>query len=136
MHANDYDEVTALWRRSGGVGLRPDETREWFLRYLARNPGSSWTAHIDGRLAGAVLGGHDGRRGYLYHLAVADEARRRGIGRALVGAAVESLAAEGIARVTIFVYGDNAAGKDFWHRLGWGSRLDLEVLQYDLAPPA
>ena len=133
MRADDYDDVTALWRRSNGVGVRPDETREWFRRYLARNSGLSWTARIEERIAGAVLGGHDGRRGYLYHLAVAEEAQRRGIGGALVRATLASLADDGITRATIFVYGDNGAGKDFWRSLGWSSRLDLEVLQYDLA---
>lgn len=136
LHAGEYDEVIALWRQSTGVGLRPDETRQWFVHYLARNPGLSWAARVEGRLVGAVLCGHDGRRGYLYHLAVADEARRQGIGRALVRAAVASLTAEGITRATIFVYGDNAAGKAFWHHAGWGSRVDLDVLQYDLPLPA
>jgi ribosomal protein S18 acetylase RimI-like enzyme len=135
MRADDFDDVTALWRHSSGVGVRPDETREWFLRYLARNPGLSWTARIESSLAGAVLCGHDGRRGYLYHLAVAEGARRRGIGRALVRAAIASLADEGISRATIFVYADNDSAQDFWRSLGWGSRLDLAVLQYDLLPP-
>jgi ribosomal protein S18 acetylase RimI-like enzyme len=134
MHCDDYDDVTALWRLASGVGVRPDETREWFLRYLARNPALSWTARVESRIVGGVLCGHDGRRGYLYHLAVAEETRRRGIGRALVSAALTSLANEGIARATIFVYADNDSGKHFWRSLGWGARQDLDVLQFDLAP--
>ncbi len=132
MRDEDFDEVTDLWRRTNGVGLRPDETRAWFQRYLARNPGTSWIVRRGPRLVGAVLCGHDGRRGYLYHLAVADDERRQGIGRSLVNAALASLAKETITRATIFVFADNEAGKSFWASQSWQERLDLRVIQKTL----
>jgi hypothetical protein len=68
----DYDTVLALWRSCEGIGLSDSDTREAIATYLARNPGLSLVAtDADGVIVGAVLGGHDGRRGYLHHLAVA-----------------------------------------------------------------
>lgn len=71
--------------------------------------------------------GQDGRRGYLYHLAVAELWQRLGIGWALVDAALEELAAIGIARSHVMVLADNAEARAFWERLGWRERRDLVV---------
>ncbi len=80
---SDYEEAIALWQRTEGVTLRSADSSEAVLRYLKRNPGSSFVAREHDTLVAAVLGGHDGRRGYLHHLAVAPTHRGRGIGRAL-----------------------------------------------------
>ena len=85
MHMEDYDAVYALWLESTGMGLNDyDDSREGIGRYLRRNPESCFVAEDDGAIVGAVLAGHDGRRGHLNHLAVAPERRRQGLGRALV----------------------------------------------------
>lgn len=133
MRPDDYDGVVALWQQSEGVGQSPGETREWLASYLDRNPGLSRVARHERRLVGAVLCGHDGRRGYLYHLAVAPAQRGRGVGRALVEDCLSRLAALGIARATVCVFGHNEAGLAFWRRLGWRPREDLNVLQQDLS---
>jgi GNAT superfamily N-acetyltransferase len=86
MQPDDYDAVLALWQRCEGVGLTPSDSREAVRAYLIRNPGLSFVARQDGKIVGAVLCGHDGRRGYLYHLAVAPENRHQGLGRAIVDA--------------------------------------------------
>ncbi len=77
------DEVLALWQATEGVGLSEGDTKDELAAYLLRNPGLSLVACRDGRIVGAVLCGHDGRRGCLYHLAVAIPHRHLGIGRAL-----------------------------------------------------
>ena len=129
MQAADFDAVEKLWHDSDGVGLRGEETREWLARYLDRNPGMSWVARDDARIVGAVLGGHDGRRGYLYHLAVDADRRRQGIGRALVAASLAAMAKHGIVRATVFVYDDNLEALDFWRTAGWHDRVDLRMMQ-------
>lgn len=129
MTAADLDEVLALWKGTEGVGLHASDSPENIRLYLERNPGMSLTARIDGMLAAAVMCGHDGRRGALYHLAVAPEHRRRGLGSQLVERCLTSLAAEGILRCNIVVYADNATGERFWTRQGWNVRRDLKVLQ-------
>lgn len=126
----DYDEVRALWERSTGIGLNESDTREAIGSFLERNPGLSRVALApDGTIAGAVLSGHDGRRGYLHHLAVDEAHRRRGLGRRLVGQALRDLRALGIPKTNIYLFADNAEGRAFWLREGWAMRDDLLVLQ-------
>jgi len=119
MTLDDYDELLPLWRAAEGVYIGEADTREGVGRYLERNPGLSLVARAGERLVGAVLCGHDGRRGLLHHLAVAPEWRRRGIARALVERCHESFKALGIPRCYIFVMTDNESGRKFWESLGW-----------------
>ena len=133
MCGDDYDEVLALWQRCEGVGLSPSDSREGVRSFLLRNPGLSLVARQDERIVGAVLCGHDGRRGYLYHLAVDSPWRRQGLGQALVEACLSRLAAAGILKATIVVFTHNQDGQRFWSRLGWKQRADLVVLQQEPA---
>jgi putative acetyltransferase len=126
----DYDTVLALWRSCEGIGLSESDTREAIAAYLVRNPGLSLVAtEADGVIVGAVLGGHDGRRGYLHHLAVVPAHRGQGLGRRLVEESLARLRQLGIEKCNIFLYADNAAGRAFWLREGWSSREDLVVVQ-------
>jgi ribosomal protein S18 acetylase RimI-like enzyme len=134
MSIDDYDAVRALWEQSEGVGLTPSDAQPAVEAYLKRNAGLSLVAREETRIVAAILCGHDGRRGYLYHLAVTPEYRRRGIGRSLVDACLTRLAAEGIHKCTIFVYGRNQSGQEFWRQTGWKDRADLVVLQRELGP--
>ncbi|MGA2444795.1 MAG: GNAT family N-acetyltransferase [Opitutaceae bacterium] len=136
MTLADYDEVVALWRATEGIGLNESDERAAIGAYLARNPGMSFVAVAGGRIIGAVLGGHDGRRGYLHHLAVTPAWRRRGLGRALVEAVLAELKKCGMLKCNIFLYADNEAGRAFWLKHGWAAREDLVLVQKPLAPPS
>ena len=125
----DYDEIHALWKRTEGIGLSESDTREAIGRFLKRNPKLSLVAICGDRVIAAVLCGHDGRRGYLHHLAVAGKWRRQGIGRTLVDACLEKLRSEGIPKCNLFLYASNASGRAFWRRLGWNVRADLRLVQ-------
>lgn len=129
----DYDAVVALWRRCEGVGLGASDTRAAVAAYVRRNPGLSFIAQMRGRLVGAVLCGHDGRRGYLHHLAVSKRYRRAGLGRRLVDICLEGLRRIDIPKCNIFVFADNVEGMTFWTRTGWTPRPDLRLLQVDLS---
>jgi ribosomal protein S18 acetylase RimI-like enzyme len=83
-------------------------------------------------LAGAVLCCHDGRRGYLYHLGVHSDHRRRGIATKLVDRCLAELARLGIRRCTIFLIRGNADGEAFWRSHGWRERTDLVAFARDL----
>jgi N-acetylglutamate synthase len=126
----DYDAALALWNAAPGV--RTNESREEFERILRRNPGLSTAVWINDELAGAVLCCQDGRRGYLYHLAVAERHRRKGIARAIVDHCLARLASEGIQRCTIFLVADNERGREFWKKSGWYERTDLVAFAKDL----
>ena len=132
MTLADHDEVIALWRVTEGIGLTVSDDREAIGAYLARNPGMSFVAVAGGRIVGAVLGGHDGRRGYLHHLAVTPAWRHRGIGRALVEAVLAELRDAGMLKCNLFLYADNEAGRAFWLKHGWATREDLVLVQKPL----
>jgi N-acetylglutamate synthase len=87
----DYDEVLSLWQASDGLGLGESDTREAIAAFLARNPGLCFVARNGAAVVGAVLCGHDGRRAYLHHLAVAVSHRRRGVGRLLAAQCLEAV---------------------------------------------
>ena len=126
----DYDTVLALWRSCEGIGLNESDTREAIAAFLNRNPGLSLVVlDQDDIIIGAVFGGHDGRRGYLHHLAVAPAHRGRGLGRRLVDETLARLRRQGIQKCSIFLYADNAAGRAFWTHEGWSAREDLVILQ-------
>ena len=102
------------------MGLRSlDDSREGISRFLSRNPNTSFAAYENGKLVGAILSGHDGRRGYIYHTVVLPEYRSRGIASDLVNKAVEALQNEGITRVCLNVMETNELGKKFWSSRGW-----------------
>lgn len=126
MELDDWSQLHALWLDTPGMGLNAtDDSRQGLARFLARNPTSCFVALDSGRVVGAILAGHDGRRGYIYHTAVRTELRGRGIGRALVERALAALRAEGIAKVALVAFARNTAGNAFWQRLGFEPRADL-----------
>ncbi len=132
MTIADYDDTFALWQSIEGLGLSNADSREGILRYLERNPGLSLVAREDnGRLAGAVLCGHDGRRGYLHHLAVRPDCQGQGLGRKLAETCLAALHQEGIGKCHIFVKRSNAAGQAFWQRTGWIER-NLVLMSRDI----
>ena len=99
MKIDDYDAVYALWLSCPGMGLNNfDDSRAGIRKYLKRNPNTCFVAVEGGRVVGAILAGHDGRRGYISHTAVAPDCQRGGIGGQLVAAALEGLKSEGIAK--------------------------------------
>ena len=129
----DYEQLIALWRASGGVGLHADcDSKERIAIYLQRNPGLSFAAWSGDKIVGAVLCGHDGRRGYMHHLAVAKDHSANGLGRALVEKAMSKLRMIGIRRCNIFVFDDNIAAHGFWTHIGWSERNDIKVMFSDI----
>lgn len=120
MTINDYEALFVMWKNTPNMGLRTlDDSREGILRFLKRNPGTSFAAYEGNQLIGAILCGHDGRRGYIYHTAVLPEYRGQGIASGLVDAAVGALQREGITRVCLNVMETNEQGKQFWTKKGW-----------------
>ncbi|MCH5303388.1 MAG: GNAT family N-acetyltransferase, partial [Ruminococcus sp.] len=87
----------------------------------------SQVAIIDGKIVGTVLAGHDGRRGFIHHMAVLPEFRRKHIGNALATEAIKKIMADGIDKTHIFCYQDNLTGQNFWKSLGFKKRGDLFV---------
>ncbi|MDD5327058.1 MAG: GNAT family N-acetyltransferase [Phycisphaerae bacterium] len=130
-----YQEIFSLWQSAEGVGLDKDvDTQERIGIYLQRNPRLSFAAFEKGKVVGAVLCGHDGRRGYLHHLAVAEEYRNKGTGKLLVEKVISKLRMLGIRKCNTFVFADNVIGREFLEKIGWTERTDLKVLSKVIAP--
>lgn len=126
MYPADFDVLYALWLATPGMGLNTtDDSREGIARFLGRNPGTCFVAEQGGQLVGAIMAGHDGRRGYIYHTCVRAENRQSGLGRALVEAVLDALRAEGIHKVALTVFDRNEGGNAFWARMGFTTREDL-----------
>lgn len=125
MNLDDFEEILGLWHRTPGVRVSEADTREGLAAYFVRNPGLSFTARTLSGIVGTIMAGHDGRRGYLQHLAVDAGYRRRGIGTELVRHSLAALAASGITKAHLFALEENESGKEFWRRLGWTERRDV-----------
>ena len=123
-----FEPARALWENTEGVGLSDADDEVNLLRYLARNPRTSFVAMRGTTLVGTILCGHDGRRGLIHHLAVAAAHRRQGLGRALLSAGLAALHAEGIAKCHLLVFGHNESGLAFWSAAGAQMRDELRLL--------
>lgn len=126
MKPEDHGEVYELWMKTPGMGLNNlDDSAEGLARFLKRNPTSCFVAEEDGKIVGTILCGNDGRRGYIYHTAVAQSYQGKGIGTALLDSALEALEAEGICKVALVALKGNADGNGFWEKKGFFAREDL-----------
>jgi len=126
----DYPAVLELWRSTPGIGLTDSDSAPAIANFFARNQDLSLVVVLpDGAVVGAVLCGHDGRRGFLYHLAVAEGHRRQGYARLLVTGCLARLAKLGIEKCSVHLFADNGDGRAFWLHNGWFERGDLAVLQ-------
>lgn len=134
MTAADYDGVWALWMSCKNMGFNDlDDSREGIERLLNRNPNTCLVAEIGGALAGVILAGQDGRRGYIYHMAVAEAFRRRGVGTQLVDSCLAALRAVGIHKAALLVFRRNDAGNAFWEKQGFALREDVNYRNRALA---
>lgn len=133
MTTQDYDNVHELWMTIKGFAIRSvDDSKEGIERFLKRNPTTSVVAVCDGKVVGAILCGHDGRRGCLYHVCVHPEYRLRGIGRSMVTYCMNALKDEKISKVSLIAFTVNDIGNAFWKRIGWTRREDLNYYDFVL----
>lgn len=133
MVPEDYDAVYELWMGIHGFGIRSiDDSREGVTRFLKRNPSTSVVAVADGKIVGAILCGHDGRRGCMYHVCVSEAYRKNGIGKSMAVACMRALQAEEINKVNIIAFKSNELGNHFWKEEGWTFREDLNYYDFTL----
>jgi len=130
--AEDYNTVCDLWEKAGpGIQLRRSDSQDEIAKKLQRDADLFLVAECNGEIIGSVLGGYDGRRGMVYHLAVAREYRNRGVGTALMDTLEIRLRAKGCLRYYLLVTKDNFEAREFYKKYGW-KQLDLFVYGKDL----
>ena len=131
MTVDDYDAVYALWKTIRGFGMRTiDDSGDNIIRFIRRNPDTCVVAEDADGIAGAILCGHDGRRGCIYHVCVREEMRRRGIGRQMVLFCIDALRREQINKVCLNAFVINEVGNAFWKSLGWTLRSDINYYEF------
>jgi len=134
MHIKEFDEIYALWQSTEQIHLTEIDTRESIARFLDRNPGFSYVARAGTEIVGAVLCSHDGRRGYLDHLAVKESQRLQGIGKALVLRCLYNLMRVGIRRWNLYVFEGNQEAIEFWKKIGWSPKLNMVMMSQPISP--
>ncbi|MBR3740035.1 MAG: GNAT family N-acetyltransferase [Clostridia bacterium] len=133
MTAADYDRVYALWMSCKNMGFNDvDDSRAGIEKFLRRNPDTSFVAEENGEIIGVVLGGQDGRRGYIYHMSVAENHRRQGIAGQLLDRCLAAMKEEGIAKVALLVFKRNQPGNAFWESQGFIAREDVAYRNREL----
>lgn len=126
MKIEDYEKVYDLWIHTAGMGLNTtDDSREGIAKYLLRNTNTCFVAEDNGKIAGVIMSGHDGRRGFIHHTTVKQEYRGLGMGKKLVDSALAALEAEGIHKVALVAFEKNVSANIFWEKMGFTVRDDL-----------
>ncbi len=133
MTTEDYPGVKALWMSIKGFAIRSiDDSYEGVERFIKRNPTTSVVAVMNNEIVGAILCGHDGRRGCLYHVCVREDCRLKGIGKAMVVHCMNALKTEKISKVSLIAFSTNDIGNAFWKQIGWTKREDLNYYDFTL----
>ncbi len=130
MNILDYGNAISLWQKVEGVCLREADSKEGISKYLQRNPNLSFIAEDNGTIVGTIMSGHDGKRGYIQHLAVAKKYRNRGVASNLLNKCLASLKEEGIIKSHINILSSNSSAKEFWKNRGWYKRNEIEIFSY------
>jgi len=125
---NDYDTVYALWQNAGdGLGVGRSDTREEITKKLHRDPDLFLVVEDNGKIIGTVIGGYDGRRGLIYHLAVDHAYRQRGIGKMLMDELERRMITKGCLKVYLLVKRGNEDVVEFYRHLGWEA-MDITIM--------
>jgi ribosomal protein S18 acetylase RimI-like enzyme len=132
MQKSDYPGAFSLWQSLPGLGLSGADEKVQIHKFLDKNADTCFVAVDQDKIIGTVLGGNDGRRGYIYHLAVDQNYQKAGLGKSLVEQCLSRLRAAGLQKCHIFVISDNSEGIRFWERIGWTQRDDILVMSMDL----
>ena len=108
---DDYDELLALWQRSGLHSLKPQgrDSRANLARQLASGVQTILGSEVDGQLVGAVIVTHDSRKGWINRLAVDPAYRRQGHAGRLIAAAEAVLREQGMHVIAALIESDNDA---------------------------
>jgi ribosomal protein S18 acetylase RimI-like enzyme len=116
----DYDAAAHLWKSiEKGIVFGRSDTRDEIAKKVARDPDLFLIAENDSELIGTIIGGFDGRRGLIYHLAVAGEYRENGIGSQLLAEVEKRLQSKGCLKCYLMVFSDNVEAAQFYQRHGW-----------------
>lgn len=125
---DDYDRLYELWISQAMTkrAMNPvDDSRDGITRYIRRNSLTCFGAFEDEKMIGAILSGHDGRRGIIHHLCVQEDHKRQKIASTLVKMAEEGLKKEGIQKIFCIVFSNNDEANSFWEKMDYSLRTNI-----------
>ncbi len=118
---DDYDEVRQFWEGvEKGIHVGASDAPAEIQKKIQRDPDLFLVAELDHKIVGTVIGGFDGRRGMIYHLAVASALRGQGLGSRLMNEVEARLRTKGCLKCYLIVLRDNKEAVNFYEGLGWG----------------
>ena len=123
MQLDRYSELIDFWKSCEGIYLSDDDEYDNLEIYLKRNRKSNFIVVYENEIIGTIKSSHDGRRGYIHHLAVKKEFRKQGIARELVNKCIEIIRAGGVHKYRIFVLDSNEGALKFWKQLGFKEQI-------------
>lgn len=126
----DIDIMRELWESLPGLGLGPGDDKAAIISFIRRNPHTCLVLKDKGQIIGTVLGGFDGRRGYVYHLAVRADCQHNGYGTLLLENVVQALKNEGAGKIHLLVYRSNSSAQSFYTSRGWHLRDDINMFSW------
>lgn len=129
----DMGSMLDLWKATPGLGVGKGDGKDALHDFMQRNPSTCLVLRIDEGLIGTVLGGFDGRRGYIYHLAVHPGYQGKGYGKVLLNQVIDELKSLGALKIHLFVFDDNQTAIGFYYHQGWELRQDIKVFSWDAA---
>jgi ribosomal protein S18 acetylase RimI-like enzyme len=131
---SDYVSVYQLWQGiERGVHIGRSDTLDEIGKKIGRDPDLFLVAESDGAIIGSVIGGFDGRRGLIYHLAVAASFRGMGVGSRLMDEVEARLRAKGCLKCYLLVTRDNPEAEGYYQRHGWQPMDAVHLLGKELA---
>ncbi|RJP46125.1 MAG: GNAT family N-acetyltransferase [Anaerolineaceae bacterium] len=133
-YPQDYESAERLWKdMEKGVHFSRSDVPAEIEKKLTRDPDLFLVAESDGELVGTVIGGFDGRRGMVYHLAVAQAHRRRGVAEVLMREIEKRLVDRGCIRALLLVHADNVEARGLYEKQDWVLLADNVVYSKDIA---
>jgi len=124
-----YDDVVQLWNKAG-ISVGSSDSKKEIERMLERNPNLFLIGKIEENVIAVVMGGFDGRRGYVHHLAVDPIYQKKGYGKKLVEDLIGKFRRIGVHKIHLFIEKQNQGVVDFYSNLGWQMRNNLIMMSY------
>ena len=117
---DDYDGALKLWdSMEVGVNVGRSDTPEEIQKKLQRDPDLFLVAEVNNEIIGTIIGGYDGRRGMIYHLAVQSNAREQGVGTLLLNEVEQRLQTKGCRKCYLLISADNVGAAQFYEQRNW-----------------
>jgi len=126
---DDYDQIIDIWEKAG-INVGSSDTKEEIEKMLNRNPSLFLVGKMNGKIIAVVLGGYDGRRGYVHHLAVDPEYQNKGYGKKLMDELMFRFKKKKAHKIHLFIERYNRSVIDFYKKLGWEIRDDLVMMSF------